>query len=75
MVRKVRKLAFRRILRFVISSFREEVMTILLPKGQPEFLRGQHLLMGQLQELNCIISEGTGFCALYGLKGTEVSFP
>ena len=35
MVRKVRKLAFHRILRFVISSFLEGVMTILLPKGQP----------------------------------------
>ena len=35
MVRKVWKLAFRRILRFVVSSFLEEVMTILLPKGQP----------------------------------------
>ena len=35
MVGKVRKLAFRRILRFVISSFLEGVMTILLPKGQP----------------------------------------
>ena len=35
MVGKIRKLAFRRILRFVISSFLEGVMTILLPKGQP----------------------------------------
>ena len=75
MVGKVQKLAFRRIFRFVISSFLEGVMTILLPKGQPEFLRGQHLLMGQLQELNCIISEETGFRALYGSKGTEVSLP
>ena len=40
MVGKVRKLSFRRILRFVISSFLEGVMTILLPKGQPEFLHG-----------------------------------
>ena len=38
-------------------------------------LRKQHLLMGQLQKLNCIISEGTGFRALYGWKDTEVSFP
>ena len=75
MVGKIQKLAFRRILRFVISSFLEGVMTILLPKGQPEFLRGQHLRMGQFQKLNCIISEGTGFLALYGWKGTEVSFP
>ena len=37
MVRKVWKLAFRRILRFVISSFLEGVMTILLPKGQRRF--------------------------------------
>ena len=35
MVRKVWKLAFRRILRFVVSSFSEEVMAILLPKGHP----------------------------------------
>ena len=35
MVGKVQKLAFRGILRFVISSFLEGVMTILLPKGQP----------------------------------------
>ena len=34
MVGKVRKLAFRRILRFVISIFLEGVMTILLSKGQ-----------------------------------------
>ena len=75
MVGKVQKLAFHRILRFVISSFREGVMTILLLKGQSEFLCGQHLLMEQLQKLNCIISEGTGFRALYGWKDTEVSFP
>ena len=40
MVGKVQKLAFHRILRFVISSFLEGVMTILLLKGQTEFLRG-----------------------------------
>ena len=34
MVGKVWKLSFHRILRFVISSFLEGVMTILVPKGQ-----------------------------------------
>ena len=35
MVGKVQRLAFRRILWFVISSYIEGVMAILLPKGHP----------------------------------------
>ena len=42
MVGKVQKLAFHRILRFVISSFLEGVMTILLPKGQPTISTRDH---------------------------------